>query len=168
MIVYHGTTVPVETPRILNSGRMLDFGEGFYTTSNREQAVRWAQRVAAKRGDEKLILTEYEFDLASAKQELAIISFDKPDEAWLDFVSENRLGHPPSSHYDIAIGPVANDQVYATIVLYEQGFLSREATIAALRVRRLYDQILFHTDRSLSFCRFIRHTSLGGSQDGEK
>jgi hypothetical protein len=36
MTVYHGSTVAVETPIILQSERKLDFGEGFYTTPNRE------------------------------------------------------------------------------------------------------------------------------------
>ena len=48
MTIYHGSTVPVEKPQILPSNRMLDFGIGFYTTSNLEQAIRWAKIVAAK------------------------------------------------------------------------------------------------------------------------
>jgi len=40
MIVYHGSDIVVKQPKILQSERMLDFGEGFYTTTNKEQAVR--------------------------------------------------------------------------------------------------------------------------------
>ena len=39
MIIYHGSTVAVKEPRILKSGRKLDFGEGFYATSSKEQAI---------------------------------------------------------------------------------------------------------------------------------
>jgi len=49
MIIYHGSTVPVRAPKILQSERMLDFGSGFYTTSNKEQAVSWAKLVAERR-----------------------------------------------------------------------------------------------------------------------
>ena len=38
MILYHGSNVFVREPRIVNSGRKLDFGTGFYTTSSFEQA----------------------------------------------------------------------------------------------------------------------------------
>jgi len=162
MIIYHGSTLPVEVPAILKSERMLDFGEGFYTTSNREQANRWAEIVAEKRKTNIRVITEYEFDFDAAGKELTVISFDKPDENWLEFVCRNRSGRVPSGHYDIAIGPVANDQVYTVVVLYEQGVLSKEAAIMELKVRELYNQILFHTEQALNYCRYVRHIEIGG------
>jgi len=161
MIVYHGSTVPVENPKIIQSGRKLDFGEGFYTTYNREQAVRWSERVAARRKTDIRIITEYEFDSETAEKELHIIRFEKPDEVWLDFVSANRSGNilPP---YDIVIGPVANDVVYSTILLYEQGVLDKDDAIKRLKVQELFNQILFHTEKSLRLCTYIRHETIGG------
>ena len=43
MILYHGSMVVVDKPRIIAraEGRGADFGIGFYTTSSYEQAVRW-------------------------------------------------------------------------------------------------------------------------------
>jgi len=162
LIIYHGSVVPVEIPRIIESSRMLDFGVGFYATKNREQADRWAEIVAAKRQSNIRVITEYEFDFESAKNDLSIISFGKPDDEWLDFVCINRSGQIPAVSYDIAIGPVANDQVFTVVTLYEQGVLSKEAAIIELKVRELYSQTLFHTDKSLSYCRYIRHTMIGG------
>jgi len=162
MIVYHGSVISIEIPKILTSNRMLDFGVGFYTTSNMEQANRWSEIVAAKHKTNTCVITEYEFDLNVAKDELAIISFDKPDVEWLDFVCLNRSGKIPPVPYDIAIGPVANDQVYTIVTLYEQGVLSKEAAIIELRVRELYNQTLFHTEKSLKYCRYVRHTTIGG------
>lgn len=46
MIVYHGSIQSVERPDILHSYRALDFGKGFYVTTIREQAERWAKRKA--------------------------------------------------------------------------------------------------------------------------
>jgi len=113
-------------------------------------------------------ITKYEFDIESASKELSVIYFDKPDEAWLEFVCLNRSGKTPIMPYDIAIGPVADDQVYTVVVLYEQGVLSKEAAIIELRVRELYNQILFHTEKSLSYCRYILHTEIGGNSHGQK
>ena len=45
MILYHGGNVEVKEPRILAPGHALDFGPGFYTTLNRDQAVDFAGKV---------------------------------------------------------------------------------------------------------------------------
>ena len=42
MILYHGSNVEVRHPQISERLRALDFGAGFYTASNREQAAKWA------------------------------------------------------------------------------------------------------------------------------
>ena len=161
MILYHGSIFPIEKPEILKSERMLDFGEGFYTTSNKEQAVRWSEIVAERRKSNIRYITEYEFDFIFAKKELIIISFDIPDNKWLDFVCLNRSGRTPIKPYDIVMGPVANDQVYTVVTLYEQGVISKEAAVFELKIRKLYNQILFHTEKSLDYCRYLRHFSLG-------
>jgi len=77
MIVYHGSSVQVEEPKIMKQERMLDFGAGFYTTSNKEQAFRWAEIVAERRKTNSRIITEFEFDIESAKKESNVILFDK-------------------------------------------------------------------------------------------
>jgi hypothetical protein len=45
VLIYHGNDVAVPEPKILSANRLLDFGEGFYTTSSYEQACRWAKIV---------------------------------------------------------------------------------------------------------------------------
>ena len=162
LTIYHGSTAPIELPRIIKSGRNLDFGEGFYATSNKLQAIRWAEIVAKRRKSDVQFITEFEFDIVAAKRELAVITFDSPDDDWLDFVCLNRSGQMHQESYDIVIGPVANDQVYTVVALYEQGVLSKEAAIIEMKVRELYDQVLFHTEKSLNFCKYLRHSQLGG------
>lgn len=46
MIVYHGSYTSIETPQIITQEKGRDFGFGFYTTSIKEQAERWAIRTA--------------------------------------------------------------------------------------------------------------------------
>ena len=43
MTLYHASNVEVKMPMLVESNRMLDFGPGFYTTTNREQTVRFAE-----------------------------------------------------------------------------------------------------------------------------
>jgi len=154
MTLCHASNVEDKIPMLVASNRMLDFGPGFYTTTNHDQAVRFARSVVAKRGGSPM-LNVYDFD-ESALSSCLVRKFDSPSAAWLDFVAENRTGTYVGERYDLIVGPVANDNVYATIGLYMQGLMSREATINELRVRKLYDQYVFATPKALGFLRHIR------------
>lgn len=45
MILYHGSNVVVSTPQLIYQNRFLDFGFGFYTTTNKKQAIGFADKV---------------------------------------------------------------------------------------------------------------------------
>jgi hypothetical protein len=164
MKIYHASNVVVEDPRILQSERMLDFGTGFYTTSNKEQAVKWSARVVQRRDPKEQILSVYDFDLEMATSDLSVLRFDKPDGAWLDFVCANRSGRDIPRAYDIAIGAVADDKVYSVVQFYENGVYDREYALLRMKVEELFDQILFHTEKSLQYLRFVDHEDLGGAK----
>lgn len=166
MNIYHGSDVVVKKPKILQSNRLLDFGIGFYTTSNKEQAVRWAEKVSFRNNTGKKFLSMYNFDIEKAKKELHIIEFTYADEKWLDFITANRRGKEISKEYDIVIGPVADDNVYLTVKLFETGVLDKKEALKRLKVEKLFNQILFHTDKSLRFCLFEHYKDLGGKSNG--
>ena len=50
MILYHGSNMVVNEPKLVEQNRYLDFGYGFYTTTNRDQAENFAQKVVVRRG----------------------------------------------------------------------------------------------------------------------
>ena len=62
MTLYHGSNVEVREPKLLKMQRELDFGKGFYTTSDLKQATNWAQRTAKRRGTGNPIVSVYEID----------------------------------------------------------------------------------------------------------
>ena len=152
MKVYHASNVEVRTPMLVESNRMLDFGPGFYTTTNREQAMRFAKSVVSKRGGSP-ILNSYDFDEAGFTACL-MKRFDAPSVEWLDFVAENRSGKYVGVNYDLVFGPVANDNVYQTIGLYMRGFMSKDATINELRVHKLYDQLVLKSPVAFRYLKF--------------
>jgi hypothetical protein len=84
----------------------------------------------------------------------------------LDFITANRRGKDIGDEYDIVIGPVADDNVYSTVKLFETGILNKEEAIRRLKVVELFDQILFHTNQALEFCLFSNYKDLGGEKDG--
>ena len=117
----------------------------------------WAQQVKKKRKSKEQIINLYEFDMSGAKKELKMKQFGAPDTEWLNFITACRSGNETGHNYDIVMGPVANDNVYATIQLYETGLLSEAETIIRLKVEKIHDQILFHTERALAYISFLRY-----------
>lgn len=81
--------------------------------------------------------------------------FDAPDEVWLDFVFKNRSGHYEGAVYDFVYGPAANDDVYTTFTLYSAGVLTKEQTLEALKVKKLYDQLVLASEKALGYLKFV-------------
>ena len=154
MILYHGSNVIVDQPKPIRQNRYLDFGFGFYTTTNREQAVNFAQKVTDRRKMGEATLNIYSVNEAVAFQECKVLQFDSPDEAWLDFVAANRQGTYQGEKYDLIYGAVANDDVYRTIALYMTGVLDKEQTLSSLKIRKLFNQLVFATEKSLQYLKF--------------
>ena len=154
MICYHWSDVVVEVPKILKSKRPLDFGVGFYVTSNKEQATKWSTIVALRNNNKKKYVNKYEFNIDEAINKLRILYFSSPNEEWLKFVCDNRKGKS-TSDYDIVIGPVADDKVYRVVLLYEHGDIDKDLALKKLKTEKLCDQILFHTEKSLEYLKFI-------------
>lgn len=155
MILYHGSNLTVSQPKLVVQNRFLDFGYGFYTTTNKVQAVGFADKVTKRRKEGTPTVSIYEIDEEKAFAECSVLHFDSPDEAWLDFVSDNRSGNYEGNAYDFIYGPVANDDVYTTFTLYTAGVLTKEQTIEALKVKKLYNQLVLTSEKALSYLRFV-------------
>lgn len=153
MIVFHGSNIEVRAPRLIQQNRFLDFGYGFYTTLNREQAVSFSKKVSRRRGGSSVV-SVYEID-EELLAKLKVLRFEKPDEKWLDFVFENRSGNYEGELFDCVYGPVANDDVYQTFAVYMAGLLTKEQTLENLKVKKLYDQMVFATNQALDCLNFI-------------
>ena len=157
MTLYHGSNTEVAEPKLLRSLRTLDFGSGFYTTMNFAQAVDFATKVVDRNeGAGVATLNIYDLDEKVAFELFDTIRFDGPNEAWLDFVVENRRGRYVGPEYAIKVGPVANDNVYRTIQLYMTGVLTRSQAIEAFKVKELFNQVVFSSEPALRLLRFVR------------
>jgi len=154
MILYHGSNVIVNNPIILDQNRNLDFGNGFYTTTNQAQAEDFSVKVFSRKKEGSQIVSVFSFDCDSCLKDCSVLSFDVPDERWLDFVSANRNGTYLGVEYDLIIGPVADDNVYTTLSLYMTEQLTKEETLSRLKVKKLYNQVVFASSKALSFLSF--------------
>ena len=88
------------------------------------------------------------------QKELDVLYFGSASEAWFDFIIANRRSTWQGKKYDIIYGPVANDTIYRTLIAFETGELSKSETIARLKIRELFDQMTFVSERSLSFLKY--------------
>lgn len=148
MKVYHGSVCPVERPEIGHSMRYLDFGPGFYVTSYRDQAVRWAHRKAMRCGG-RAVVSAYELSLDLSAWRV----LDFPDEsAWLDFVCSCRAGGEDWRAWDMVRGRVADDDVFKAVDAFRRGIWSRERTLSALRFAPANDQIAFLSQEAMDAC----------------
>ena len=161
MELYHGSDVIVEKPILIPQQRTLDFGAGFYTTTNKEQAEVFAQKVGDRRESKKCYINVYDVaDFSILKNELNFLEFNKPNEKWLDFIIENRAGKYKDEVYDIIYGAVANDTIYRVLTVYEEGIIPKNECIRQLKVRRLYNQMTFATEKALKYLKFSSYIEL--------
>ena len=154
MRVFHGTNIVIEQPKIINRFKTLDFGEGFYTTENENQAREFALKVCERRNPMLHPIVNC-YELNEDFNKISVLRFDAPNEEWLDFIVERRKGITLSQKYDLIIGPVANDDVFGTIILYETGQSDKESAIKRLKVKKLFNQIVFCNELILNDLLFI-------------
>ena len=158
MKLYHGSISIVKEPNLQILNYRTDFGRGFYTTTDIEQAKKWTkikrERITKKDSSELPhgYVNIYEYN---EKNNLNILNFEETSRKWLEFVFNNRGSDSLIHKYDIVMGPVANDNLYQVLVNYENGVYDIEETIKRLKTYTLTNQISFHTDESLKYLKYI-------------
>ena len=149
-MLYHGSNVVVQEPKILTNGFYKDFGYGFYCTNIKKQAERWA---LTKRGNH--VVNNYSY---VENRELSSLQFVEMTEEWLDFVVDCRQGKKHS--YDIVEGPMADDTIWDYIEDYVSGNISREAFWVLVKFKYPTHQIVFCTERALNTLHYEGNYSL--------
>ena len=155
MIVYHGGYQPIEIPRIIEGVFAKDFGDGFYCTELKEQAVRWSRRYTTP------VVNTYEYD---ENPSLNVLSFKEMTEEWLDFIVACRNGK--KHDYDIVNGAMANDQIYNYISDYINGVLTREQFWVLARFKYPTHQINFCTPQALRCLTFKESEEVKNERTG--
>jgi len=180
-ILYHGsyTEVPVVDLKKCKDG--LDFGKGFYVTSDYTQAMNYvpsAIRKAMRMGKieksfptEEGVVSVYRYH---AKPELLIHYFTEANLDWLHFVAANRdkaLFPTLLQKYsttDIICGKIADDRTARTLQAYLAGLYGEpgepqtdKTVIEILLPNRLSEQVCFRTVEAVGALEFIRSVKYG-------
>ena len=165
MLVYHGSYMEVATPD-LEYGRVnLDFGKGFYVTTMKDQAEKWAPRRANAKKVNNAFVTVYEFDTEG----LNTLEFDGYTEEWLYFVLNCRMGKMQPHDYDAIFGCMADDEIAPTINYYlrllQKRRIEKEDTLFFIRqlsYSKPNDQYCIITQKGINALKFIESYKLEG------
>lgn len=140
IIVYHGGIKVVDSPVCRLGRKNLDFGQGFYVTDIKEQAVKWAELTSQKR-QAKAIVNRYILNKSLLLEQAKYKIFTAYDIEWLDFIVASRKGLNPAAEYDYIEGGVANDRVIDTVNLYMSSLMSAEVALQRLAMHQPNNQI---------------------------
>jgi len=163
--VYHGSYVEVQQPDLNKCKENKDFGRGFYITTDRQQAIKFARLIAERHNATSGVLNEY---VLSDIDGLDYYAFENTDLDWLNCVVGNRKRkYSPLSqkwaNYDILSGKVANDDTSTVINAYLLGIYGEigsetagKTAIANLEPENLKDQLCFKTEKAISKLHFVK------------
>ena len=147
MIVYHGSDVEVQNPKIVMSEKGRDFGFAFYVTTIKEQAERMAKRKQKQNKSEKAIVSVFEWD--ENRTDYLFKRFDNPDLEWLEMIIKCRTDIKYNHGFDIVEGKIADDSVGETILFVMDGIIKKEDALERLKFQKINSQIAFCSEKSL-------------------
>lgn len=172
--LYHGSFCAVSKPDLSKCSKYKDFGQGFYLTTDIDQARAFSKislSHALENGD---VNSLQKYGIVSSfiftkNSELQVKIFPEADADWLHCVVGHRRKQSfknvvqECQKYDIIGGKIANDATNLTIATYMLGAYgsigSKEADemcISLLIPERLKDQYCFRTRESLQCLRFLK------------
>lgn len=113
----------------------------------------------------KPFISEFELDYAfDALDFLSVCRFPEPSQQWAEFVMNNRnrlftdVKSNACNHdnkYDVAIGPVANDDLALLFRQFESGYIDLQKLSEGMRYKQLSMQVSFHTPKAVSLLKSI-------------
>lgn len=157
MRLYHGTGMKFNIPKLEKCNRYTDFGRGFYLTHELERAKEWGKN----RNPRKYYVNVYEIvdDYINSlrQQGFSILQFQEASAEWAEFVYRNRLDESFEHHYDIILGPVADNSLqvmFARMLRENISFADIALLIQYKKFKK--PQICFCTQRSINQLKYIR------------
>ena len=134
--LYHGSNIKITDIDLSLCNPYKDFGQAFYLTIVKEQAMDVALARVDIFGGEPIV-NEFRFDENLLKDgTLTFKAFDAYTEEWADFIFQHRdeTRTPPYHHpFDVVYGPIANDRVGLQIRNYRLGNIDKAEFLRRLK-----------------------------------
>lgn len=172
-IFYHGSYTAIKSIDLSKGAEGKDFGQGFYLTSNENQAIGFIPTALAKAKARKDIPEDQNhgyvtmFRYHQRSQTINYYEFEGADKQWLWFIARNRRSYLSSVlnhkinvalyNADIIVGKIANDTTNPVITTYLNGLfgdvdseMAVNDTIKRLLPDRLDKQYCFLTEAAVN------------------
>ena len=153
MKLYHGSNMSIEEIDLKRGRKGKDFGQGFYLSADRSQALMMAERTVDREESGEATLTTYLFDesILFEPTDLRVKVFENYSKEWAEFIIKNRRNKSlqPTHDYDIVYGPIADDKVGLQINRYHLQYISMEELIRQLSFLRPTFQYFFGTQEAI-------------------
>lgn len=167
IILYHGTTADFKVIDLKHCKDKKDFGKGFYTTTDINQAVTLAKRMQMQQFlNGNTYAKAYVYSVKIDTTKLTGFNqhrFQTASIAWLDYIIENRYYNFDSkSDFDIVIGKVADAQTRRLINNFITDFgknatnAQKQQLIKKLQPDNLIDQHCFKSDAVINFLNTLK------------
>lgn len=159
--LYHGTIADFNIIDLKHCKDKKDFGKGFYTTTDINQAIKLARRMKSTQYLEgnvnaKAYVYEFIFDKELLSQ-LSTHNFQNASLSWIDYILKNRYSdYRNQQDYDVVIGKVADVIAKRVMNQFVDAYgikASKEnkmQLINKLEPYNLIDQYCFKTDRAIA------------------
>ena len=154
--LFHAGYKEIISPDV-HFGRInADFGQGFYTTDDKEFAYSWVREQPGA----EIIINHYELDESSLK----IKRFDRNSE-WFKYIFDNRRAKPDIfAEYDLIIGPIANDTIYDTMGIITSGIITDDVAMKLLMIGPCSKQIVLKSRKAADNLKFVMSEVLSADQ----
>ena len=156
--LYHGSNTKITHIELSQCNPYKDFGQAFYLTTEREQAMEVACARVDIFGGEPIV-NAFLFDEKHLTDgTFTFKSFDAYTEEWADFIYKHRDETivPPYQHpYDVVFGPIANDRVGLQIRNYRLGNIDKKEFLRRLKyMKGITFQYAFCTMRAIEHLKY--------------
>ena len=127
---------------------------------DKSQAMDMAIRTYRRSQEGEPTVNTYLFDdnlLLNKNAPLSIKIFEEYSVEWAEFVLMNRknMTTTPVHHYDIVIGPIANDTVGLQMRRFMQGYIDMERMLDELRFHKPAIQYFFGTEKAINYLKKV-------------
>lgn len=153
MTLYHGSNIRISNIDLALCNPYKDFGQAFYLTTHKEQAMNVAIARVDIFGGEPIVNTFHFDEHLLTDGTLMFKRFDAYTEEWADFIYQHRDETiiPPYQHsFDVVYGPIANDRVGLQIRNYRLGNIDKKEFLRRLRyMKGITFQYAFCTQQAI-------------------
>lgn len=157
MILYHGSNILVDKIDLTKSNKHKDFGQAFYLSDDKGQALKMGEFKVKILNCGSPILSAFDFDesLLGTHSSLNVKIFPSYSLEWAEFVWNNRDEQQEFHHpYDIVYGPIANDTIGFQMRMFRINGGDLHSFLKGLKYSKGETfQYAFCTDKAINYLR---------------